>query len=65
MPLVGVNNPQPILNMSKIMVHCYYTDETIHKFAIGYMNNPSLNCNKLFMIQAEKFLSISFSARTM
>ena len=42
MPLVGVNCRQPILHMSKIMVHCYTTDETINHFAIGYMINPSL-----------------------
>ena len=24
-PIVGVNNCQPILHMSKIMVHCYTT----------------------------------------
>ena len=44
MPLVGVNNFQPILHMSKIMVNCYSTDETINQFSIGYMINPSLNC---------------------
>ena len=48
MPLVGVNNCQPILHMSKIMVHCYSTDETINQFVIGYIINPSLNCNKVF-----------------
>ena len=48
MPLVGVNYRQPILHMSTIMVHCYYTDESINQFEIGYMINPSLNCNKLF-----------------
>ena len=30
LPLVGVNYIQPILHMSKRMVHCYYTDETIN-----------------------------------
>ena len=65
MPLVGVNNCQPILHMSKIMVHCYSTDETINQFAIGYMINPSLNCNKVFRVQFEKCLSVSFNSRTM
>ena len=54
MPLVGVNNIQPILHMYKIMVKCYSTDETINQFVIGYMINPSLNCNKVFRIQVEK-----------
>ena len=34
MTLVGVNHRQPILHMSKIMVHYYSTDETINQFAI-------------------------------
>ena len=53
MPLVGVNNCQTILHMSKIMVHCYSTDESINKFLIDYMINPSLNCDKLFREQVE------------
>ena len=47
-PLVGVNHRLPILHISKIMVHCYSTDEIINQFAIGYMINPSLNCSKVF-----------------
>ena len=65
MPLVGVNHCQPILHMSKIMFHCYSTDEIINKFSIGYMINPSLNCNKLFREQVEKFSSVSFHKNTM
>ena len=38
MPLVGVNHRQPILNMSKRMVYCYSTDESINMFAIGRGN---------------------------
>ena len=51
MPLVGVNHHQPILHMSKRMVHCYYTDETIIQFSIGFMINPSFNCNNLFRVR--------------
>ena len=51
--------------MSKITVHCYYTDESIHQFSVGYMINPSLNCNKLFIVQLEKYKSVSFASRTM
>ena len=65
MPLVGVNNCQPILHMSKRMVHCYSKDEIINKCAIGYMINPSLNCNKVFREQVEKSLSVSFHKNTM
>ena len=35
------------------MVHCYSTDKTINKFAIGYMINPSLNFKNVFRIQVE------------
>ena len=64
-PLVGVNHRQPILHMSKIMVHCYSIDESINQFAIGYMINPSLNCKKVFREQVEKCLSVSFNEKTM
>ena len=42
MTLVGANNCQPILHITKILAHCYSTDETINQFAFGYMINPSL-----------------------
>ena len=65
MPLVGVINLQPILHMSKIMVHCYSTDEIIIQFAIGYTINPSLNCNKLFIEQVKKWWMASFHENKM
>ena len=40
MIIVGVNHHRPILHMSKIMVHCYSTDETNNQLEIGYMINP-------------------------
>ena len=43
--IVGVNHLQTILHMSKIMVHCYNTDEASNQFAIGYMIDPSLKFN--------------------
>ena len=52
MTLVGVNYYQPILHMSKIMVHLYSTYERINPFTIGYMINPSLHINKVFWEQA-------------
>ena len=65
MPLVGVNHRQPILHMYKIMVHWYSTYETINQFAICYSINPSLNCSKVFIVQVEKCLSVSFHSGTM
>ena len=58
MPLVGVNNRQPILHIPKIMVQFYYTDESINQFVIGYMINTSLNCNKVLREKVEKCLSV-------
>ena len=65
MTLVRVNHRQPILHMSKIMIHCYSTDETINQFSIGYTIKPSLNCNEVFRVQVEKLLSVSFASNTM
>ena len=65
MQLLGVNNRQPILHMSKIMVHWYFTDESINPFAIGYVIKPSLNCNKVFREQVKKCLSVSFHKNKM
>ena len=54
-PLVGVNHSQPILHISKIMLHCYSTNETINPFSIGYIINPSLNCKKVFIEKVENY----------
>ena len=47
-PIVGVYHRLPKLHMSKIMVHIYTTEKTVHQFAIGYIINPSLHINKMF-----------------
>ena len=65
MPVVGFNNLQPILHISKIIVYCYSTDKSINQFAIGYMINPSLNCNKVFREQVEKLFSVPFHENAM
>ena len=49
MPLLGANHRQPILNTSKRMVHCYYIYKSINQFEIGYMINPSLHFNNIFI----------------
>ena len=46
-PLVGVNHNQPLIQMSKIMVHLYSTDEKLNQFAIGFMINYLLHINKV------------------
>ena len=51
--------------MYKRMVHCYTTYETINRFSIGYMINPSLKFNNAFRTQVEKCLCVSFSISTM
>ena len=44
------------------MVQCYSTYETINQFSFGDMIKHSLNCNKLFRVQAENVLSVSFTS---
>ena len=63
MPIVGVNHHLPILHLSKIMVHMYSTDKTIHQISIGYMINPSLRINNVFRTQVQKFLGYYFSIK--
>ena len=47
------------------MVYWYYIDESISPFTIGYIINPSLNCNKVFIEPFEKCVSVSFHKNTM
>ena len=63
MPIVGVNNSLPILHPSKIMVHIYTTDKTVHKFAIGYMINHYLRINKIFKTQVENAWVVLFLSK--
>ena len=51
--MVGVNNRQPIIHITKIIVHLYATYEQINQFSIVYMINPSLHINKVFIKQVE------------
>ena len=60
MEIVGVNHSLPILHMSKIMVHIYSTEKTIHQFAIGYMINPSLRINRIFRKQVQNAWVVLF-----
>ena len=64
MKIEGVNHRLPILHLSKIMVHIYTTEKTIHQFAIGYMINPYLHFNKVFREQVQKCLGWSFYINT-
>ena len=44
----------------KILVYLYTTDKQINLFAIGYIVNPSLSVNKVFIKQVEKYLRVTF-----
>ena len=59
------NNCQPILHMSKILVHIYSTDDFINQFSIGFIINPSLHVNKMFIEQFEKFSNATFNEKKM
>ena len=63
MPIVGVNQSLPIIHMSKIMVHIYTIDKTVHQFAIGYSINPSLHINKMFKTQVENTWVVLFLSK--
>ena len=65
MPIVGVNHRLPILHTSKIMVHIYSKEKTVHKFDIGYMISPSLRINNVFRTQFQRLLGCSLSIETM
>ena len=47
------------------MVYIYKTDEKTNQFSIYYMINTSLNINKVFKEQVEKFLRATFHENTM
>ena len=52
--LLGVNHCQPILHISKIFVCLYTKYEHINPFSIGYIINPTLHVDKVFIEQVEK-----------
>ena len=51
MPIVGVNHRLPLSHLSKIMVHIYTTGKTIEQFTIGYIVNPSIKFDNVFITQ--------------
>ena len=59
--MVGANNRQLIIHMSKRMVYFYTTDEKINRFLIGYMIKSSLHIKKVFREQVEKLLRAKFN----
>ena len=58
--MLGVNNCQPLLHMSKRLFYIYTTDKQINQFAIGYMINPTLQVNTVFREQVKKCLRATF-----
>ena len=63
--LLGVNNCQPLLHMSKIQVYLYTTYKRVKNISIGYMINPTLHINKVFREQVEIFLRSTIHQNTM
>ena len=62
MPIVGVIHRLPMLHLSKRVVHIYTTENTIHKFVIGY---SYLHINRIFREQVQKCLGFYFYIKTM
>ena len=48
LPLLGVNNHQPLLHMDKTFIYINNTEKLINQFSIGYMVNPKLHVQKVF-----------------
>ena len=46
--LLGVNNRQPIIHMSKILVYTFTIDKQINQFLIGCIINPTPHVNNVF-----------------
>ena len=65
LPLLGVNNNQPLLHISKIFVYMDTTEEHSNKFVIGCMIKPTIHVNNVFRDQVEKFLRATFHQNTM
>ena len=65
LPLLGVNYRQPLLQMYRILVYPFTTDELINQSSIGYMINPTLHVSKVFREQVEKCLRYTFHKNTM
>ena len=51
--------------MSKILAYLYTKYKKSINFSIGYIINPTLHVNKVFMEQVEKFLRDTFHPNTM
>ena len=62
---LGVNNRQPSLHMSKVLVCIHTTDECINQFEIGYMINSTLHANKVLIEQDGKCSRATFNQNTM
>ena len=63
--LIGVDNYQTILHMSKRIIRCYFIDKSINQFEIGYMISPPLHFNRVPKEQYERCLSDTFYEKTM
>ena len=46
------------------MVHIYTTKKTIHQFAIGYIINPTIHINRVFIEQVKNILGFYFHINT-
>ena len=63
--LLGVNNCQPLLHMSKTFIFINTEKDRTNQFAIRYMTNPTLHVNKVFRNQVLKLLKETFHQSTM
>ena len=58
--LLGAHHCLPLFYMTKGFIWIEETKEHINVFSIGYMINPTLNINKAFREQVNKFMKNKF-----
>ena len=56
LPLLGVDNCQPLLHIYNTFIYINSTETSINRFSIEYMVNRTLHVNKVFREQLDKRL---------
>ena len=60
--LLGTNHRLPLSHLAKIYIWLEEKKERINDFSIGYIIKPTLNINKAFKDQVNKFMKTTFGA---
>ena len=63
--MLGTNHRLPLSPMAKSYIWLEETNQRINEFYIGYMINPNLNMNKVFIDQVKICMKTTFSTSNM